>query len=100
MTTPNALPADRIMFLATGLAGSLLVNLSAQFPSANIADIQGGVAASADEASWILRIDAGQHELDRLRPGRSATVKLVSVGRTAVERDAAAPAAARRKGAS
>jgi DHA2 family multidrug resistance protein len=42
-----------MLFLATGLAGALLVNLSAQFISVNAADIQAGVFASADEASWL-----------------------------------------------
>lgn len=40
------------------MAGSLLVSLSAQFPSANIADLQGGLFASADEASWVLTVYA------------------------------------------
>jgi hypothetical protein len=35
------------------LAGSLLVNLSAQFISVNAADIQSGVFATSDEASWL-----------------------------------------------
>jgi DHA2 family multidrug resistance protein len=44
---------SKALFLVTGLAGSLLVNLSAQFVSINAADIQAGVFASADEASWL-----------------------------------------------
>ena len=36
--------------------GSLLVSLSAQFASANIADIQGGLFSTPDEASWILTV--------------------------------------------
>jgi DHA2 family multidrug resistance protein len=38
------------------MAGSLLVGLSAQFPSANIADLQGGLFSTPDEASWILTV--------------------------------------------
>lgn len=53
MSAANKLDTGKMLFLATGLAGSLLVNLSAQFVSVNAADIQGGVFASADEASWI-----------------------------------------------
>lgn len=53
MATTTKIDAGKLRFLATGLAGSLLVNLSAQFISVNAADIQGGVFASADEASWI-----------------------------------------------
>jgi len=53
MSTVAKLDAGKLRFLATGLAGSLLVNLSAQFISVNAADIQGGVFASADEASWL-----------------------------------------------
>lgn len=50
------LTPDQIRFLAVGMAGSLLVSLSAQFPSANIADLQGGLFATPDEASWILTV--------------------------------------------
>lgn len=48
-------PLDRakLLFLLTGLAGSFLVGLCGQFAGTNIADLQGGVGASADEASWI-----------------------------------------------
>jgi DHA2 family multidrug resistance protein len=53
MTITSKLDGSKMRFLVTGLAGSLLVNLSAQFISVNAADIQGGVFASADEASWI-----------------------------------------------
>jgi DHA2 family multidrug resistance protein len=38
------------------MAGSFLVSLSAQFPSANIADVQGGIFSTPDEASWILTV--------------------------------------------
>lgn len=54
MTDPARLPKEKILFLATGLAGSLLVGASAQFVSVNIADIQGGLHGSADETSWML----------------------------------------------
>jgi DHA2 family multidrug resistance protein len=53
MSTPT-LTRENMLFLATGLAGSFLVNLSAQFASTNIADIQNGLLSTADEASWIL----------------------------------------------
>jgi DHA2 family multidrug resistance protein len=52
--TPPPLTAEQIRFLAVGMAGLLLVNLSAQLPSANIADLQGGLSSTPDEASWIL----------------------------------------------
>ena len=54
MTTPPTLAPDKILFLATGLASSFLVSLSAQFPTASIADVQGGIFSTPDEASWIL----------------------------------------------
>lgn len=47
---------EQIRFLAVGMAGSLLVGLSAQFPSANIADLQAGLFSTPDEASWILTV--------------------------------------------
>ncbi|MCA1439400.1 MFS transporter [Ensifer sp. IC4062] len=53
MSTP-ALTLRNMLFLATGLAGSFLVNLSAQFAATNIADIQAGLFSTADEGSWIL----------------------------------------------
>lgn len=56
MTMPNALTPTKVLFLATGLAGSLFVSLSAQFPSTNIADVQGGLFSTPDEASWILTV--------------------------------------------
>ena len=56
MTALAPLPKDKILFLATGLAGSLLIGTSAQFASANIADIQGGLHGSADETSWMLTV--------------------------------------------
>ncbi|WP_026186819.1 MFS transporter [Ensifer sp. BR816] len=53
MSTPT-LALRNLLFLATGLAGSFLVNLSAQFATTNIADIQAGLSSTADEGSWIL----------------------------------------------
>lgn len=35
------------------LGGSFVVNMTAQFAGTNLADIQGSVGASADEASWM-----------------------------------------------
>lgn len=54
MTTPDRLTPSKLLFLSTGMAGSFLVSLSAQFPSTNIADLQGGIFSTPDEASWIL----------------------------------------------
>jgi DHA2 family multidrug resistance protein len=56
MTTPNALTPSQVLFLATGLAGSLFISLSAQFASTTIADVQGGLFSTPDEASWILTV--------------------------------------------
>jgi DHA2 family multidrug resistance protein len=42
-----------VLLLATALSGSLLVNFSGQFVTSNLADIQGAIGASADEASWL-----------------------------------------------
>ncbi|OHV80864.1 MFS transporter [Ensifer sp. LCM 4579] len=53
MSTPT-LTRQNLFFLATGLAGAFLVNLSAQFAPATIADIQRGLLASTDDGSWIL----------------------------------------------
>src|SRR5688572_21490353 len=56
MSDTASLTRERVLFLATSLAGSFLVTLSAQFISANIADVQGGNGLSADEASWITTV--------------------------------------------
>jgi MFS transporter, DHA2 family, multidrug resistance protein len=56
MTMTNALTPSKVLFLATGLAGSLFISLSAQFPSTDIADVQGGLFSTPDEASWILTV--------------------------------------------
>ncbi len=50
------MPRDRLLLLATALAASLLISISGQFVPFNIADIQGGVGASADEASWLVTV--------------------------------------------
>jgi DHA2 family multidrug resistance protein len=47
---------DRVLLLATALAGSFLVNLSGQFVPFNIADIAGALGASADEGSWLVTV--------------------------------------------
>lgn len=47
------MPAGHVRLLVAGLAGYLLVNVSGQFAGVNIADIQAGVGASADEGSWL-----------------------------------------------
>ncbi len=39
--------------VATALAGAFIANMTTQFVGTSLADIQGGVAASADEASWV-----------------------------------------------
>jgi MFS transporter, DHA2 family, multidrug resistance protein len=57
-TGTSALTSEQIRFLAVGMAGSLLVSLSAQFPAANIADLQGGLSSTPDEASWVLTVYA------------------------------------------
>lgn len=38
------------------LLGAFVVNLTGQFASTNLADIQGGIGASADEASWLTTV--------------------------------------------
>jgi len=40
----------------TALAGAFFANLANQFASTNLADIQGSLGASADEASWITTV--------------------------------------------
>lgn len=65
MASTNRPDAGKMRFVATGLAGSLLVNLSAQFVSVNASDIQGGVFASADEAASDPRLVQ-----DAVAPGR------------------------------
>ncbi|MBU8976021.1 MFS transporter [Lysobacter sp. MMG2] len=55
----TAVSVDETRFppaVMVALAGSFLANMTAQFASANLADIQGGLGASADEASWITTV--------------------------------------------
>jgi DHA2 family multidrug resistance protein len=47
------MPREALLLLGAALAASLLINLSGQFVGTNLADIQGGIGASADEASWL-----------------------------------------------
>ena len=56
VTTLSPLTSGQIQFLAVGMAGSLLVSPSGQLPSANIADVQGGLFSTPDEASWVLTV--------------------------------------------
>lgn len=48
------MPREHLLLLATALSGSFLVGISGQFVGSNIADIQGGISASADEGSWLV----------------------------------------------
>jgi MFS transporter, DHA2 family, multidrug resistance protein len=57
-TEASPLTSEQIRFLSVGMAGSLLVSLSAQLPSTNIADLQGALFATPDEASWVLTVYA------------------------------------------
>lgn len=56
MQAADRLPRSKFLLLATALAALLLVRTAEQFPPTHIADIQGGVFATADEASWILTV--------------------------------------------
>jgi DHA2 family multidrug resistance protein len=47
---------DQLLVFVTALAGSFLVNVSGQAVGTGIADIQGGIGASADEASWLTTV--------------------------------------------
>ncbi len=58
-TTTVAAAADTTSLppaVAIALAGSFVANMAAQFATANLADIQGSLGASADEASWITTV--------------------------------------------
>ena len=79
MTTPNALTPSKVLFLTTGLAGSLLTSLSAQFASANIADIQGGLFSTPDETSWILTVYTMTSFVGIVTSG--LLIKFVGIGR-------------------
>lgn len=50
---PPPLAADKVLLFGTALAGSVLVNLTAQFAVTNLADMQSALSATADEASWL-----------------------------------------------
>lgn len=52
-TSATAVPADKLLFLVLALSGSFMVTLTAQFVSTNIADLQGAIGATPDEASWL-----------------------------------------------
>jgi DHA2 family multidrug resistance protein len=51
-----AAPQRTSLVVPTALAGTFLASLTAQFAGTNLADIQGSVGVSADEASWISTI--------------------------------------------
>lgn len=55
---PRAEPMTRnqVLIFVIALAGSFLVNVSGQAIGTGIADIQGGIGASADEASWLTTV--------------------------------------------
>ena len=60
VSTTAAVPAPSLTGMPaavlTALAGSFLSNLTGQFVGTNLADIQGGIGASGDEASWIATV--------------------------------------------
>jgi DHA2 family multidrug resistance protein len=70
---------EQIRFLAVGMAGSLLVGLSAQFPAANIADLQAGLFSTPDEASWILTVYAMASLVGVVTSG--LLIRTLSIGR-------------------
>jgi DHA2 family multidrug resistance protein len=49
----SGIGADKLLFLVLALGGSFIVTLAAQFVSTNIADLQGAIGATPDEASWL-----------------------------------------------
>jgi len=53
---PGRMERDKVLIFASALAGSLLVNLSGQAVGAGLGDIQGGIGATADEASWLTTV--------------------------------------------
>ena len=61
------------------MAGSLLVSLSAQFPSTNIADLQGGLSSTPDEASWVLTVYAMASLVGVVTSG--VFIRTLSIGR-------------------
>lgn len=50
---PAPIPRDRLMLLATGLAGSLLIGLSGQLVGPNIGVIAAAIGATGGAASWL-----------------------------------------------
>jgi DHA2 family multidrug resistance protein len=61
------------------MAGSLLVGLSAQFPAANIADLQGGLFSTPDETSWVLTVYAMASLVGVVTSG--VFIRALSIGR-------------------
>ena len=61
------------------MGGSLLVSLSAQFPSTNIADLQGGLSSTPDEASWVLTVYAMASLVGVVTSG--VFIRTLSIGR-------------------
>jgi DHA2 family multidrug resistance protein len=53
---PAPLPRQALLVLVIALSGSLLTNVVGQFVGSSLVDIQGGIAASADEASWLVTV--------------------------------------------
>jgi DHA2 family multidrug resistance protein len=53
-TVPSAHATTPIVM--TALAGTFIANLGGQFAGTNLADIQGSLGVSADEASWITTV--------------------------------------------
>lgn len=53
---PEPLALKKRIMLGVGLGGSLLMNACNQIITTGIADIQGGIGATADEGSWLLTI--------------------------------------------
>ena len=52
MTAPDQLTFGKVLFLVAGLAGSLLINRSAQFTSINATDIQSHSFQLGQRHSW------------------------------------------------
>jgi DHA2 family multidrug resistance protein len=53
---PAPLPRQNLLVLIVALSGSLTTNVVGQFVGFNVADIQAGVGASADEGSWLVTV--------------------------------------------
>ena len=78
-TASSPLTREQIGFLVVAMGGSLLVGLSAQFASSNIADLQGGLVSTPDEASWVLTVYAMAGLVGVVTSG--LLIKALSVGR-------------------